>query len=233
MRFTAPLLRAHFIRRDNRFRATVALGDEAVAVHVPNSGRLGELLIPGQAVYIAPRRAPGRRTAYDLVLARCAEVLVSVDARLPSRLFAEACLAGLLPEFQGYACLAAEVRRGDSRLDFLLQAGDRRCWVETKSCTLVEDGVALFPDAPTARGQRHLYELAKAATAGDRAAVLFVVQRPDAVAFAPHPCADPEFTKWLRAAAQAGVEIRAYRCQVDEERIALDAPLEVRLPAMG
>jgi sugar fermentation stimulation protein A len=75
--------------------------------------------------------------------------------------------------------------------------------------------------------------LAKAATAGDRAVVLFVVQRPDAVAFAPHPCADPEFTKWLRAAAQAGVEIRAYRCQVDEERIALDAPLEVRLPAMG
>lgn len=231
MRFPTPLLQARFLRRDNRFRATVAFGEQAVAVHVPNSGRLGELLIPGQIVFVAPRDAPGRRTSYDLLLARCSDVLVSVDARLPSHLFAEACLAGLLPEFSGYAQVAAEVRRGDSRLDFLLQADDQRCWVETKSCTLVEDGVALFPDAPTLRGQRHLYELAKAATAGDRAAVVFIVQRPDAVAFAPHPYADPEFTKWLRAAARAGVEIHAYRCQVDEEHIVLETPLEVRLPA--
>ncbi|MCC7354475.1 MAG: DNA/RNA nuclease SfsA [Anaerolineae bacterium] len=233
MHLPFPLLQAQFLRRDNRFRATVALDGEAVAAHVPNSGRLGELLLPGQPVWLVWRDRPGRRTPYDLVLVRYAGVLVSVDARLPNRLFAEACLSGCLPEFGGYTRLSSEVRRGDSRLDFLLEDGTRRCWVETKSCTLVENGVALFPDAPTLRGQRHLYELARAATAGDRAAVIFVVQRADAIAFAPHPSADPEFGKWLRAAAQAGVEIRAYRCRVDEKRISLDAPLEIRMPQAG
>jgi sugar fermentation stimulation protein A len=229
MHLPGPLLQAQFLRRDNRFRATVVLDGEPVAAHVPNSGRLGELFVPGQPVWLAPRSKPGRRTPYDLVLVGYAGVLVSIDARLPNHLFAEACLSGCLPEFTGYTRLASEVRRGDSRLDFLLESEARRCWVETKSCTLVENGVALFPDAPTLRGQRHLYELARAATAGDRAAVLFVVQRPDAIAFAPHPSADPEFGKWLRAATQAGVEIRAYRCQVSERHISLDIPLETHL----
>lgn len=230
MHLPVPFLQAQFLRRDNRFRATIVLDGEAVAAHVPNSGRLGELLIPGQPVWLAPQGRQGRRTSYDLVLVGCDGALVSIDARLPNRLFAEACLSGRLPEFSGYTRLTPEVRRGDSRLDFLLENDTRRCWVEAKSCTLVENGIALFPDAPTLRGQRHLYELARAATAGDRAAVIFIVQRPDALAFAPHPSADPEFGKWLRAAVQAGVEVRAYRCQVSEEHISLDIPLETRLP---
>ncbi len=227
VRFGA-LVPGTFVRRDNRFRVQVQLQGRVEAAHLPNSGRLGELLVPGRAVWLAPadlRHSPARRTAYDLALVEFAGRLVSVDARLPGRLVAQALRHGQLPGFESYTTVQAEVRLGESRLDFRLDAGTETppCWIEVKSVTLIDPGAdtARFPDAPTLRGQRHLRELVKAVKKGDRAAVIFVVQRDDARRFAPHDKADPAFGQTLRQAARAGVEIQAWRCQVNLEGIQL------------
>lgn len=222
-----------FVRRDNRFRATVVVDGEEVWAHVPNSGRLTELFVPGRALWLAPATSPNRKTGYDLKLVEYpapgrGDVLVSVDARLPNPLFAEAVDAGRLPAFP---CVSfeREVRLGDSRIDFRLHDADGVCWVETKSVTLVEGETALFPDAPTGRGRRHLQELEAAVAVGERAAVVFVVQRPDAGRFAPHPTADPAFAETLRAVAAAGVDVRAYACDVSLSAIAIAREIPVCL----
>jgi sugar fermentation stimulation protein A len=223
MRLPSPLISARFLWRDNRFRVTVEVDGGLETAHLPNSGRLGELLTPGRELRVASRPDPRRKTAYDLKLVRFAGVWVSVDARLPNSLFAEAFRAGFLSGFEGYTCLQPEVALDDSRIDFLLTGHAGRLWVETKSVTLVEGGIARFPDAPTERGRRHLETLKVAVERGDQAAVVFVVQRPDACAFGPYIEADPEFAQKLRQAGLAGVAVLACRCRVSEEEIALDA----------
>jgi sugar fermentation stimulation protein A len=229
MKIAAQLIPATFVRRDNRFRVTVRVEGHLVGAHLPNSGRLRELLVPGRRVLLAAARAPGRRTAYDLLMVDLDGTLVSIDARLPSRLLYEALRVGRLEEFAGYAEVRREVTYGQSRLDLVLEGGPDggRCFIEAKSVTLVEEGVALFPDAPTQRGRRHLGELARAKAEGYRAAVVFVVQRDDAIRFSSHYGADPAFGQALREAAQAGVEVYVYKCRVSEREITLNAPLPV------
>ncbi len=228
MKHPQPLIPARFLRRDNRFRATVEVNGREAWAHVPNSGRLNDLFIPGRPIYLHPSPNPARKTPYDLKLVQMPEALVSIDARLPNPLFAEAVAAGHLPEFPCHV-IRPEVRYGDSRLDFRLEGPEGVCWVETKSVTLVEEGVAYFPDAPTARGSRHLRELLAILEGGERAAVAFIIQREDATAFAPAAHFDPVFTQTLREAAAAGVEVRAYVCRVTLEEITLDHPAPVRL----
>jgi sugar fermentation stimulation protein A len=203
---------------------------QQVAAHLPNSGRLQELLTPGREVWLRPASDPRRRTSYDLLLVEHAGQLVSVDARLPNPLLHEALLAGRVPAFRAYGSIRREARLGRSRLDFLLEDGrEQRCWLETKSVTLVEEGIALFPDAPTARGRRHLLELQEAVFAGDRAVVLFVIQRSDAAAFSPHPTADMTFSQTLDEAHAHGVSVLAYGCSVSLSGVTLDSQLPVRL----
>ncbi|HUS69898.1 MAG TPA: DNA/RNA nuclease SfsA [Anaerolineae bacterium] len=148
-------------------------------------------------------------TEYDLLMVQLPGTLVSVDARLPNRLFAEALEGGTLPEFAGLMTVSPEFRYGESRLDFLLEAdsGGEPCVVEVKSVTLVRDGVGHFPDVVTQRGSRHLRELRRACQEGRRAAVVFVVQRDDARAFGPHDDSDPRFGELLREVVGA-----AWRC---------------------
>lgn len=223
-----------FVQRDNRFRVQVRVKGRTNAAHLPNSGRLGELLVPGRSVWLAPAdltRNPRRRTAFDLVLVEFSGRLVAVDARLPGRLVAQALQHRIIKPFEGYANVQSEVRLGESRLDFRLdtQPPGRPCWIEVKSVTLVEKGIARFPDAPTLRGQRHVKELRRAVERGDRAAVVFVIQRDDATAFAPHDEADPDFGKTLREAIQAGVELHAWRCRVSLQAIELVAAVPALL----
>ena len=228
MRFP-ELVPGRFIHRDNRFRATVEVqGCEAWA-HVPNSGRLQELFTPGRPIWLAPAAAPHRKTGYDLKLVEYASVLVSVDARLPNPLFAEALAEGRLDGFH-YPTAKREVSYGDSRLDFRLSGPDGVCWTETKSVTLVEDGLAMFPDAPTIRGRKHLHALIRARRSGDKAAVVFVIQRPDANRFQPHRESDPDFAGVLRQAAEAGVLIKAYTCRVSRQEIRIAAEIPVLIP---
>jgi sugar fermentation stimulation protein A len=235
MKIAARLIPATFVKRDNRFRATVRVEGHPLWAHLPNSGRLRELLVPGRRVLLKTAQAPGRRTAYDLLMVDLDRTLVCVDARLPSRLLYESVRAGRLAEFAGYAEVRREVTYGQSRLDLVLEGGPDggRCFIEAKSVTLVENGVALFPDAPTQRGRRHLGELARARAEGHRAAVVFVVQRDDAVRFSPHDEADPAFGQALREAAQAGVEVYAYQCKVSEEEVTLDASLPMTSATMS
>ena len=232
MRWPTPLQPARFVRRENRFRAIVERDGQLLAAHVPNSGRLGELFTPGAAVWVALfQDLAGRKTACHLALVEYAGTLVSVDARLPNRLVAEALAGGRLAPLVGYSRVQPEVRVGSSRLDFLLSDGpeaDRpRCWLEVKSVTLVEDGLALFPDAPTMRGVRHLEELAALRRNGERVAVGFVIQRSDAMRFAPHPTADPAFAATLRRVQSEGVEVYAWRCALDHNAIELTDPVPV------
>ena len=221
VRFGSKLVEAKFIRRLNRFAALVEMDGDEVMVHVANTGRMTELLTPGRTSLLRPANKPERRTAYDLMLVDLGLALCSTDSRLPPRLVEEAFLEGRLAPFAEFNESRREVTFEESRFDLMLSGESGLCYVETKSVNLVEDGVALFPDAPTERGRKHLCTLAKAVEAGHRAAAFFVIQRPDAEAFRPHPTADPAFADALRHAKAHGVEIYAYNCRVTRLEIAL------------
>jgi len=217
-----PLVEGRFIRRLNRFAALVDVERREYLAHVPNSGRMGELLVPGYRVLLVPApEGANRKTSFDLALVDTGSALSSADARLPNKLVAEALFQRRMPQFDEYPVARGEQVFGESRLDFLLEGPTGKCYVETKSVTLVEEGVGLFPDAPTIRGVKHLRSLMAALDAGHRAAVVFVIQRADAGAFAPHDVADPLLGRTLREARDAGVEIWAYRCTVTERSIEL------------
>ena len=230
MEIEGELVEGRFVARDNRFRVTVEVGGQQLWAHLPNSGRLGELLVSGRKVVLVHRAAKGRKTSYDLNLVEMEGRWVSVDARLPNDLVEEALRSGRLAPLAGYPILRREVPHGRSRFDFQLTGPDKPpCLVEVKSVTLVLDGLGCFPDAVTLRGRRHLNELAEAAEAGHRAAVVFCVQRDDASGLRPHDEADPGFGRALREAARHGVEIYAYACRVDPGRIEITHPLPVHL----
>ena len=236
------LLGGRFVRRVNRFLALVELEGRETAVHVANSGRLGELFLPGAVVWVMPVESGGRKTAYDLVLVEAGGVLVSVDARLPNALVAEAAGGGLLEGMGKPLEIVRESTFGESRFDLLLvgeegrrsrtPAGvgddlllageDSRRYVEVKSVTLADRGVGLFPDSPTVRGVKHLNTLAEAVRVGYRAAVVFVAQRGDATAFAVNEPADPALAEALRRAVAAGVDAYAYNCRVSRREVRLD-----------
>ena len=230
MKLHPGLLEATFLARPNRFLAYMTLARRKVAVHVPNSGRLRELMRPGHRMLLAPVTHDGRRkTNYDLALVEVDGVLVSADARAPNALLSEAIAAGRLPEFAAYDKVRREVRLGESRVDLLLTGPTPPCWVEAKSVTLIEDGTGLFPDSPTERGRRHLSSLIGAVGQGHRAAVAFVVQRPDAERFRPNANADPRFLDALKTASGKGVEVYAYRCAVSRSHVEISGRLPVEL----
>jgi sugar fermentation stimulation protein A len=203
-----------FVARRNRFAADVLVNGREAVAHVANSGRMTELLVQGAPVLL--RRAPAgsdRRTAYDLLLIRHVGRWVGLDARMPPRAVIDAWRDGLLPSFAAYDLVTAEVRYGASRIDLLFEGPPGKLYVEAKSCNLVVDGTALFPDAPTVRGAKHMAELASAVRQGHRAAAVFVVQRDDALRLMPFAEADPVFADALRGAAAGGVEAHAVVCE--------------------
>ncbi|WP_406677752.1 DNA/RNA nuclease SfsA [Moorella sp. ACPs] len=236
------LIKARFLIRPNRFTVVAENGGRHLTAFLADPGRLAELLLPGTELYLAPVQAgEKRKTVYDVVLVHRDGTFISLDSRLPNRLFAAAFRSGWLEAFQGYRQLTAEVRVGSSRLDFLLTVGGEKeaglpgeglppCYVEVKSVTLVNSHrVALFPDAPTSRGSRHLQELMALRDRGCRAAVVFIIQREDALIFAPNEATDPLFARTLREAAAAGVEVYAYRCRIGPEAACVDAAVPVKL----
>lgn len=230
MKIAGKLLEGRFLSRDNRFRVTVDVGGRQVWAHLPNSGRLGELLVPGRRVVLIERSGTKRKTGYDLNLVELDGNWISLDARLPNGLVEAAIATGRLAPLAGYPTIRREVTYGRSRLDFLLEAPDKpACLVEVKSVTLVVDGLGCFPDAVTARGRRHVQELASAVEAGYRAVVVFVIQRDDAVGFRPHDESDPEFGWALREAARNGVEVVACGCRVEPGSVEIISTLPVHL----
>lgn len=219
---------AKFCLRVNRFVARVELESEIVTAHVPTSGRLGELLLPGAEVLIRNAASPIRKTQWDLMLVKTADTWVSLDSRLPNYLVGQLLRAHQLPPFLGAADIKAEYAHGKSRLDFgFTDSLGQQTLLEVKSVTLVQNGLAMFPDAPTIRGTRHLSELTGAIKEGYRAAVVFIIQRDDAESFTPNRATDPNFSQALRAAEEAGVEIYAWSCKAQANALTLQNPVPI------
>jgi len=222
------VLNALFVRRLNRFAVSVMLSGREVTAHLVNSGRLRELLVPGSRVGVVYAARPGRKTDYTLVMTEARPGLwVSADARLPNTLFRNAFYEGRLDRFGAYTSLQAEKAVGASRLDFVLQGGSQDCFVEVKSVTLVQNRLALFPDAPTERGRKHVRELTSLVRSGYDAAVVFIVQRPDADAVMANREADKEFYTCLNQAQCAGVSIIGYRCVTGPSCVSIEKEIPV------
>jgi sugar fermentation stimulation protein A len=232
MHIEGELLEAHFVRRINRFLAVVQLHEMENFVHVPNTGRLSELLVEGAKVCLKKFDDPNRKTQYGLLFVAYKGIWVSVDAsNMPNRLMEEALEKGLLSEFEGLSLLRREVLVHDSRFDFSFQWKNNLYFMEIKGVNLVEDGVAMFPDAPTKRGEKHLRELILQKKKGCGACVVFLIQREDATVFRPHMVRDPAFSRALLDAFVAGVELYAYVSKIDLKKRAMEivSPVPISL----
>lgn len=225
-----------FRARPNRFIAHVEMEQQIVVCHVKNTGRCRELLVPGAAVYLEESGNPARKTKYDLVAVKKGARLINMDSQAPNKVFAQWAQAGNFRP--GLTKLRPETTYGNSRFDFYWEAlpedqsGAEKApkgFVEVKGVTLEEDGVVLFPDAPTQRGVKHLEELVQARRAGYQAAVCFVVQMSNVNYFTPNERTHPEFGAALRRAAQAGVEVLAVDCVVEPDQLEIRRAVEVRL----
>jgi len=226
-----PLIRGILISRYKRFMADVRLRNgHIVTAHCPNSGSMAACCEPGQTVFLSRHNSPSRRLKYTWEMIEMPGSLVGVNTSVPNWLARAAIFAGKVPELEGFDAVRTEFRYGEnSRVDLLLQNGDKCCFVEVKNCTLVEDRAAYFPDAVTQRGFKHLVELQKEVKRGNRAAMFYIIQRMDAEVFSPADHIDPAYGRELRKALKNGVEIVAYDVAIDLETIRLNRPLPCRL----
>lgn len=229
MRLPEALSEGTFLRRLGRFSCLVEVNGGQEKVHLANSGRLATVLLPGRKVWLKPAPAAGRQTRYDLAIVESGEGLVSVDARVPEELVREALEGRRLPHFQEYATFRRGAALEGRRLDFRLSGDLGECLLEVKSCTLVEQGRALFPDAPTLRGTEHVKLLARCRQGRDAAAVVFVVQMESAHSLSPNRRIDPAFCAALGEAREAGVLLYAFKCQVTPQEVKLAAEIPVYL----
>ena len=223
---------ARFLARPNRFVARVELEGREEIVHVKNTGRCRELLLPGRTVYLEESANPSRKTRFDLIAVDKGGLLINMDAQAPNQVLAEWARAGRFRE--DLALLRPETAWGASRFDFYWEgAAGAKGFVEVKGCTLEEGGLARFPDAPTLRGVKHLRELARAQEAGYVCAVCFVLQMKGCRLFCPNEATHPDFGAALREAAQAGVQVLALDCRVEPDRLSIDGPVPVSLTDVG
>lgn len=202
-----------FRNRPNRFIAEVEIGSEIVKAHVPNTGRCKELLIPGVKVYLLPSDNPNRKTKFSLHFVLNKGVLVSLFSQQANEIVFNAINEGLVDELRGYSILEREKTIDDSRIDIYLANDDGDCFVEVKGVTLIKDGLAQFPDAPTERGCKHLRELINLKKCGHRAVVFFLIQHPIGNKFRPNWENDEDFASTLIEAFNFGVEILVYKCE--------------------
>lgn len=231
----SSIKKARFLSRPNRFIAMVELEGQELPVHVKNTGRCRELLVPDATVYLEPSGNPSRKTAYSLVAVDKGSLLINMDSQAPNQVVEEALRQGWIPP--GLHGPITGVRReytwGNSRFDFYLEADGRPTLMEVKGVTLEQDGLALFPDAPTQRGVKHLTELIRAREEGFGAWVVFVVQMAGMTDFAPNDATHPAFGEALRQAKAAGVGLCACSCRVTPDSLTLGAPLPIRLEPLA
>lgn len=222
MKIEGPLYDATFVDRPNRFLTVVNLNGRHVESHLPDPGRLTELLVSGASLKVRsvdPVKRGHRKTRWSTVMVRTDREWVSIDSTLPNRWVLSLLKGGELEMLKGYRLIGTEATEGRHRFDFLLEKGGVPLYLEVKSVTLVEDGVALFPDAVSERGRRHMNALADLADRGREAGVLFVCQRPDARLFRPQWDTDPRFAAALVQAEKAGVNIWVISARVSPDSI--------------
>jgi len=235
MNLPQPLYEATLIRRYKRFLADVQLLDgENITVHCPNSGSMMGCAEPGSTVLLSRSFNEKRKLPFTLELIRIRGHWVGINTMRPNHLVREAISQGKVPELNGYQAIRSEVRYGtNSRIDLLLSGPDGSCYVEVKNVTLLENKSALFPDAVTTRGQKHLHELMQVVQSGGRGVIFFVVQREDALTFGPADAIDPTYGKLLRLAVQNGVEALAYQAHVSPREIYLTRRLPINLAELA
>ena len=222
----ANMVPGFFRNRPNRFIAHVEIDGKEQVVHVKNTGRCRELLVPGATVWCQHSDNPARKTQYDLITVRKGQRLINMDSQAPNAAAREWLESGGLGEIDN---LRQETVHGDSRFDFSFTLEGRTCFLEVKGVTLEDNGVCAFPDAPTQRGTKHLRGLAEAARQGYGAYVLFVIQMADVKYLHPNDRTDPNFGAALREAAAQGVKVLAVRCQVSEDEMYISGSVPVHL----
>ncbi|WOI54511.1 DNA/RNA nuclease SfsA [Parvularcula sp. LCG005] len=235
MKFSAPLQPAILLRRYKRFLADVQFPDGTeTTVHCPNPGAMLGVAPTGARCWLSLSSNKNRKLPYTLEIVECpgpdGPTLVGINTNLPNRLAEEAISAGLIGELDAAAPLRREVRYGEekSRIDILLETSPPT-WVEVKNCHLLrrDDGITEFPDCVTTRGAKHLRELSSRVAAGDRAVLLFIVQRTDATGFSAAADLDPAYAAGLTEAMEQGVEVLAYDCDISPEEITVRGPIPV------
>lgn len=219
--------KAVFLERPNRFIARCLIDGKTENVHVKNTGRCRELLIPGTEVLLQRSSNPKRSTRFDLISVIKDKEIINMDSYAPNIAAGEFIRNGGIIE--NPVTVKAEAVFGSSRLDFYVEGDGRKMFVEVKGVTLRIDGYAVFPDAPTSRGAKHMLELVKAVESGYEAAVLFVIQMKGCSCFRPNYDTDPAFCSALKEAKRCGVEIMAVDCITDENSMTIDKKIEVVL----
>ena len=218
------IIPAIFIDRPNRFTARVEIDGQAETVHVKNTGRGAELLLPGAEVFLSRSDASGRKTQYDLVTVRKVNgILINYDSQAPNKAAAE------WLERQGFDFIKPEYTYGNSRIDFYMERGNSRFLMEVKGCTLEIDGIGYFPDAPTERGIKHLHELTRAVQEGYHAALAFVIQMNGITEVRPNDRIHPAFAAAWEEAQNAGVEILMLPCRVTPDSLEILKDIRIDL----
>ena len=231
MLFKQKLQTGILVRRYKRFLADIELVDESIlTVHCPNSGSMLGCSEPGSPVMISRADNPARKYPHTLEMVQSDSVWVGVNTSLTNKLVREALEKGTVKDFGNIDSIIQEIKTSaNTRLDFLLENKGKRIYMEVKNCSLAEDGAAMFPDAVTARGTKHLLELTALKQQGHMAAVLFCVQRGDADYFMPAQHIDPLYAETLNKVAEKGVKVLAYQADVSPEEITITRKLPVRL----
>jgi len=215
-----------FISRPNRFIAKVEIDGKTETVHVKNTGRCKEILVPGARVVLYDSDNASRKTRYDLIAAYKGQTLINIDSQAPNAAFKEFIPSSGL--FGKDPAVFPEHTHGDSRFDFYIESDDRKCFVEVKGVTLEFDGVVMFPDAPTERGIKHLRGLMRALDEGYECYVALIVQMKGMSYFTPNYATHEEFGKVLEEAYEKGVKILVYDCLVTEDSMKVDSQLPFR-----
>lgn len=229
MEFVKRIIEGEFIYRQNRFIAYVKLDQESVIVHVPNTGRCREILLPGARVLLREENGENRKTKYDLIAVYKKNLLINIDSQLPNDIVEEALVEKRIRELSDYTQIEREKTFKNSRFDFKLKDQYDEYYLEIKGVTLEVEGKAMFPDAPTLRGRRHMLELVEAKKSGFGAGVLFLIQMDGINSFAPNDLMDKSFGDALRYAGDNGVDIFAYNCSVGQKFITLSKRIKVEL----
>ncbi len=220
---------AVFIERLNRFVALVNIDGKEEKIHVKNTGRCKEILIPGTQVFIEKSANPNRKTLYSLISAIKGDRIINIDSQAPNSIVYEAIKDRRIKEFKTINNILREKTYLHSRFDLFFECNGSKGFIEVKGVTLETNGVALFPDAPTQRGTKHLEELIIAKENGYLAFIFFLVQMKGVDYFAPNSKMDPDFSKALLNAVEKGVHILSYDCYVKEDEIILADPVPVVL----
>lgn len=221
------IIKAKFISRPNRFIAEVEIDGNIEIAHVKNTGRCKELLTEGTTVYVQKSDNPARKTKYDLITVVKNGMLINMDSQAPNKVFGEWVSQGNFAA--DVDLIKPECKYGSSRFDFYIEAGGRKIFAEIKGVTLEEEGIVMFPDAPTERGVKHIKELCECVKNGYEGYIFFIIQMEQCKYFTPNKSTHPEFAEALKKASECGVTIKAMNCNVTEDELKILKEVEIKL----